>query len=59
MEPLLGLLAEYDSTFLAKEVKQSLESPESWEAMVRWKQEFLGSETLLSPEEAALCGARP
>ena len=52
---LLAVLAERDIGLGYDDLAWLVESPGSTESMISWVHEYLGSATLLSPEELELC----
>jgi hypothetical protein len=51
---LLEILRDHDVSYNRDAIKTAFEDPENQAAIQAWMDEYLGSETLLTREEAAL-----
>ena len=54
LNSLLEILRDHDVRFDRDAIKSAFEDPESQTVIQGWMEEYLGSETLLTREEAAL-----
>lgn len=54
LDSLLEILRDHDVSYDRDAIESAFEDPESQTAIQMWKDEYLGPETLLTREEAAL-----
>jgi hypothetical protein len=54
LDSLLEILRDHDVSYDRDAIKSAFENPESQTAIHMWMVEYLGPETLLTREEAAL-----